>query len=150
MGELEFPYAGKPSSARVFFSDEKVVVATGKSVGGFAGLASIDCFEVLASPLVLAAAVRAAWNAKAKVKEYDDELLRSSWAPIREAFSVTDYSMARHVVLNRGKDAIGVIPTEWKGDNREYLRAKAMRLDIDVSDEELGAAVRRAMELTTS
>ena len=69
----------------------------------------------------------------------------SSWA-----LGLFVSSGRRLLVGGCGKDAIGVIPTEWKGDNREYLRAKAMRLDIDVSDEELGAAVRRAMELMTS
>ena len=41
MGELENPYRGRPSSSKVFFDNSKLVVVTGKSFGGFAGVAHL-------------------------------------------------------------------------------------------------------------
>lgn len=91
-----------------------------------------------------------AWNAKERSPDYDEEALDESWGMVAEAFNVDHYGELRYVAVNRGADSIGVVPTEWKGDNRFFRPQDGERLPLDVSDEELGAAVRRAMELTVS
>ena len=60
------------------------------------------------------------------------------------------HSEARSVGVNRLDESITVVPSEWEGDNRVNRSKQRIDLPVGVSDAELGAAVRRAMELTTS
>lgn len=149
MGELE---AGsqKPSSADLFFDDERLLVVAQKSFGGFTGAASISELELDASDTVLGEHLKVAWRERLSTPGYDEEALHKSWKPVSEFFHVADHGTVRHVVIRRGVDSVGVVPTEWKGDNRFFRPEDGELLALGVSDEELGAAVRRAMELTVS
>lgn len=150
MGELENPYRGRPSSSKVFFDQSKLVVVTGKSFGGFAGVASVKTVDPRISDVELGILVADAWDAKESVADYDEDAIDQSWALVGDAFEVDHYGELRYVAANRGADSIGVVPTEWKGDNRFFRPQDGQRLSLDVANAELGAAIRRAMELTVS
>lgn len=150
MGELENSFRGRPSSSKVFFDQSKLVVVTGKSFGGFAGVASVKCVDPGISDVELGTLVAEAWDARQRVDHYDEDAIDQSWKPVAEVFGVDRYSMARHVGVNRLSEVISVVPSEWKGDNRFNLTEEVLLMPLESTDEELGAAVRRAMELTVS
>ena len=149
MGELGRALKDR-SSTDVFFDDSQLLVVTAKSFGGFAGVASVSLLDVHVADDELGAHVQSAWDLKEREPEYNQELLEESWDVVSQAFGGRHHGELRYVAVNRGQDSIGVVPTEWKGDNRFFRPQDGELLPLDVSDEELGAAVRRAMELTTS
>jgi len=150
MGQLDHPYRGRRSSSTVIFDHSKLVVITGKSFGGFAGVADIRVVDPAIPDLEMGGLIREAWDAREKVSEYDEVAIDQSWEPVAEMFGVDRYSMARIVGVNRLDEIVNVVPSEWKGDNRVNLSSEVINLPLDVSDKKLGAAVRRAMELTVS
>lgn len=150
MGELNSADNNLRSSTEVFFDEVSVLVVTAKSFGGFAGVSAVTHVDHAVPDAELGGLVVEAWNAKERSPDYDEEALDESWGMVAEAFNVDHYGELRYVAVNRGADSIGVVPTEWKGDNRFFRPQDGERLPLDVSDEELGAAVRRAMELTVS
>lgn len=138
------------ASAKLFFNEEVLAVAVTKSFDGFAGMEELIQLEAHVSDEELALAVRSAWAAATAVSEYDAEALLASWKPACDLLGVERYSVARSIQVTSHDDQLSVLPSEWKGDNRVRLSKERIDLPIDASNEELGAAIRRAMELTVS
>ena len=149
MGELDSEVP-KRASMFLFFDAERLVPASLKSFAGFGGLASFHAMSPYVSDVDLARAVREAWEGAEYDPVYDEAAIDASWLPLEDFFGVERHPIVRYVTVNRLEGHIGVVPSEWKGDNRDYLSKARIELPLDTVDEELGAAVRRAMELTTS
>lgn len=137
-------------SCSIYFDDARLVVATGKAFRGFGGLESIEQLPLDADDHRLMIAVRAAWTGSTSTMEYTDHLIWESMAPVREFFGVDNVAMTREIHVISHEDHFRFIPTEWKADNRSFLKNERVILPPDASDTELAAGIRRAMELTTS
>jgi len=146
MGELD---STVKSSAEVYFDETQVVVVTLKSWARRPGVRNVESISMISSNEALGCAARHAWDSREWFPERDDEAVAESWERLARLFEEADRSKIRRVVLTRS-DQLYVVPSEWKGDTRAYIQSAVLALSHDASDEELGAAIRRAMELTVS
>lgn len=146
MGELD---STVKASAEVYFDEIQVVVVTLRSWARRPGVRNVERLSLVASNEALGCAARHAWDYREWFPERDDEAVAESWERLARLFDEANRSKVRRVVLTRS-DQLYVVPSEWKGDTRSYIQSAVLALSLDASDEELGAAIRRAMELTVS
>lgn len=152
------------SGVHLFFDERHVMVAPlAASLEGYAYLH--DRFWVFEQPIddvELVAAVRSAWGLPDDSVERSQEERAATWAPVRELFGNERYSETNYVLANRivndrvmrsGKKVstrlISVSATGWRNGNRDYdVEEARFEFGLDVSDQDLAAAIRAAMAAT--
>lgn len=140
------------ATCKCFFHEDLLLFVSFKIVNGLAAAGSlvVQVDGAAADNGELGQAVLAAWDAVVVIWDDAVSAPKDSWAFVSGVFEVTEVAHVRQTTIIRHDDHIRLVISELKGDNRSNRSADAIVIPLDVSDEELGAAVRRAMELTTS
>lgn len=152
------------SGVHVFFDEQHVMVAPlASSSDGHAYLHEQSwVFEQPVDSAELVAAVRMAWELPHDPRDLESDDLSATWDPVRELFGNERYSETNYVLANRivndrvmrngrkvSKRLISVSATGWRNGNRDYdIEEARARFGLDVSDEDLAAAIRAAMAAT--
>ena len=139
------------SSCNVFFDEDRCLIVSSLGINwfGFAGHLRVE-LDRTSPALEIGRTVRAAWDALQTIVDETVPSPEGSWDFVADHFGVANSAAVRKTKPVRHEDHIRLVISELKGDNRSNRSADAIVIPLDVSDEELGAAVRRAMELTTS